>query len=108
MHLSHRVRRIWHHRPSGQNIFVRRPICFAKEQEIGDSCPSKLGADAPECQLVDGGVSDELKGAAEAGRSTAFISGVMPDLRPEKLPERVALSDYYIRSIPEVFPLSKY
>lgn len=37
--------------------------------------------------------------------STAFMSGVMAELWPEKIPERIAISDHHIRSIPEVLSL---
>ena len=52
-----------------------------------------------------GGLAFELAGARAVGMSPVFVSGVMAELWPERIQERLAQCDHHVRSIPEVLAL---
>jgi putative hydrolase of the HAD superfamily len=75
------------------------------EAAIYAHCLATLGCEGSECLFVGDGGSNELEGARAAGLSPVFVSGVMAELWPERIPERLAHADHHIRSIPEVLEL---
>ena len=75
------------------------------EPAIYARCVQALGVLPAECLFVGDGGSHELVGAKEAGMSTAFVSGVMATLWPDRLEERRAISDHHIEWIPELLPI---
>ena len=86
-------------------IFSCMVGCVKPEREIYDLCLRALGLSAEVCLFVGDGGSDELVGAKEMGMSTVFISGVMAELWPERVQQRLALCDHHVERIPEVLPL---
>ena len=79
--------------------------CVKPEPEIFAKCLVALGVDAGESMFVGDGSSDELVGAKSVGMKTVLVSGVIRELWPEKIPERAAISDHHIASVPEVLGL---
>lgn len=75
------------------------------EPAIYACCVEALGASPCECLFVGDGGSNELVGAKSAGMSTAFISGVMAQLWPDRVEERRAISDHHVERIPDLLPL---
>jgi len=75
------------------------------EPEIYARCAHALGVAPRECLFVGDGGSNELIGARDAGMSTAFVSGVMARLWPERVQERRATSDHHIHQISDLLPL---
>ena len=86
-------------------IFSCAVRCVKPEPEIFEACLQTLGLSGDECLYVGDGGSDELAGARTAGMSPVFMSEVMAELWPERIPERLAQCDHHIRSIPEVLTL---
>ncbi len=58
------------------------------EPAIYVRCIEALGVSPAECLFVGDGGSNELAGARAAGMSTAFVSGVMASLWPDRVEER--------------------
>jgi putative hydrolase of the HAD superfamily len=75
------------------------------EPAIYAHCLTALGLEGSECMFVGDGGSNELEGARTAGMTPVFISGVMEELWPELIPERLAQAEHHIRRIPEVLAL---
>jgi putative hydrolase of the HAD superfamily len=75
------------------------------EPAIYARCVQALGVAPTECLFVGDGGSDELTGARNAGMSTAFVSGIMASLWPERVEERRAASDHHVHRIPDLLPL---
>jgi len=75
------------------------------EPAIYTACLERLGLSASECLFVGDGGSNELEGANGAGFVTVFVSGVMQEFWPERIPERVAAARHHIRAIPELLLL---
>ena len=86
-------------------VFSCEAGCVKPEREIYEKCIELLGVAAGECLFVGDGGSNELIGAREAGMTTVFLSGVMAELWPERIPERMRASDHHLESIPEVYSL---
>src|SRR5690606_30134346 len=81
-------------------------VGFVKpERAIYEKCFALLDVAGSDCLFVGDGGSNELIGAKEAGMTTVFLSGVMAELWPERIAERIAVSDYHLQSIPEVYSL---
>lgn len=81
-------------------------VGYAKpERAIYERCFELLGVAGSDCLFVGDGGSNELIGAKEAGMTTTFLSGVMAELWPERVAERIAVSDYHLESIPQVYSL---
>ncbi len=75
------------------------------EPEIYERCTQALGVSPTQCLFVGDGGSNELVAAKQAGMSTAFVSGVMASLWPERVEERRSTSDHHVERIPELLPL---
>lgn len=75
------------------------------EPAIYARCSRALGVEPAECLFVGDGGSHELVGAKAAGMSTAFVSGVMASLWPDRVEERRATSDHHVTSVPELLPI---
>lgn len=75
------------------------------EPAIYAHCIRALGVPPAQCLFVGDGGSNELVGAKAAGMYTAFVSGMMASLWPDRIEERRATSDYHIERIPELLPL---
>ena len=85
-------------------IFSCDAGCAKPEPEIFRACLGKLGLGADECVFVGDGGSDELRGAKAVGLRTVFVSGVIEELWPERIPARRAVADHHVRFVPEVLP----
>jgi len=79
--------------------------CVKPEREIYRKCLDALGLAAGDCLFVGDGGANELTGARQAGLRTAFISGVVAQLWPDRVAARVGLADHHIARIPEVLEL---
>ncbi|MGC4086163.1 MAG: HAD-IA family hydrolase [Vicinamibacterales bacterium] len=75
------------------------------EPTIYRRCMEALGASPSECLFVGDGGSNELVGARNVGMSTAFVSGVMAQLWPDRVEERRAISDHHVERIPDLLPI---
>jgi putative hydrolase of the HAD superfamily len=65
-------------------------------------CLDAMQLDAAECLFVGDGGSNELVGAKEVGLTTVFVSGVIAELWPEKIPARIASADHHLKWVHEV------
>ncbi len=86
-------------------IFSCAVGCVKPEPAIFEQCLLKLGLTGAECLYVGDGGSDELVGARAAGMSPVFLSGVMAELWPERIPERLAQCDHHVTRVPELLAL---
>jgi putative hydrolase of the HAD superfamily len=77
------------------------------EPEIFNACLDKLELSAEECVFVGDGGSGELVAAKELGFHTVFVSGVIAELWPERIQERIAIADHHIERLPEIERLVK-
>ena len=68
-------------------------------------CLDMLGLQAGECVFVGDGGSNELVGAKEAGLKTVFVSGIIKELWPERIPQRAAVADHHIERLPDILKL---
>lgn len=66
------------------------------EPEIYRKCLDELSLQAHECMFVGDGGSNELAGAKEVGLTTVFVSGVIAELWPERIPARIASADHHL------------
>lgn len=66
------------------------------EPAIYRKCLDELGLQAGECMFVGDGGSNELAGAKEVGLTTVFVSGVIAELWPERIPQRIKGSDHHL------------
>ena len=73
--------------------------------EIYRACLDRMCLGADECLFVGDGGSDELIGAKSAGLTTVFISSVVAELWPDRVPERLAVCDHHIERIPQILEL---
>jgi putative hydrolase of the HAD superfamily len=79
--------------------------CAKPERAIYEKCLQALGLAAGECLFVGDGGSNELEGAREIGMPTVFISGVIAELWPERIQQRLSSCDHHIERIPQVLTL---
>ena len=86
-------------------IFSCRVGHVKPEPAIYQACLDVLGLQGGECLFVGDGGSNELSGARAAGMTPVFMSGIMQELWPERIPERLAQCDHHVRSIREVLAL---
>ncbi len=86
-------------------IFSCEVGCVKPERAIYEKCLAALGLSAEECFYVGDGGSNELDGAKAAGMSTVFISGVIAELWPERVQQRLSLCDHHVERIPQVLTL---
>jgi putative hydrolase of the HAD superfamily len=78
-------------------------VGYAKpDREIFELCLHRLGVDADQCVFVGDGGSDELVAAKAAGLRTVFISGVIRELWPHRVAERLTIADHHIEQLPEI------
>ena len=75
------------------------------EPEIFRKCVDALGRKPEECFFVGDGGSNELIGAKEVGMKTVFVSGVVAELWPEYVPQRIPIADHHIAWVPEILGL---
>jgi putative hydrolase of the HAD superfamily len=79
--------------------------CVKPERAIYEKCLEILRLSAPECLFVGDGGSSELVGAKDVGMPTVFISGVIKELWPERIQERISSCDHHVERIPQVLTL---
>ena len=79
--------------------------CVKPEQAIYENCLEKLGLPAAECLFVGDGGSNELVGARDVGMSTVLVSGVIAELWPERVQQRLTLCDHHVERMPQVLTL---
>ena len=72
------------------------------EPEIFRKCLDALALPAGDCMFVGDGGSNELVGAKQVGLTTVFVSGVIAELWPERIPARIASADHHLRWVHEV------
>lgn len=72
------------------------------EPEIFHACLRALDLDASDCVFVGDGGSDELQAAKAIGLRTILVSGVIEELFPERVPERIAIADAHVKWAHEV------
>lgn len=72
------------------------------DPDIFRKCLEELSLQAGECMFVGDGGSNELVGAKEVGLTTVFVSGVIAELWPERIPARMAQSDHHLKWAHEV------
>ena len=72
------------------------------EPEIFCKCLDELALPAGECMFVGDGGSNELVGAKQLGLITVFVSGVIAELWPERIPARIASADHHLQWAREV------
>ena len=75
------------------------------EPAIYRKCLDALDVPVGECMFVGDGGSNELVGAKEVGLTTVFVSGVIEKLWPERIPQRIEISDHHIVWAPEIVAL---
>ena len=74
--------------------------CAKPERAIYETCLQALELSAAECLFVGDGGSNELAGAREVGMPTVFISGVIAELWPERVQQRLSSCDHHVERIP--------
>jgi len=79
--------------------------CVKPEPAIFHQCLQQLKLKPEECLFAGDGGSDELLGAKSVGMSTVFVSGVIAELWPERVPQRLAICDHHIERIPQILAL---
>jgi putative hydrolase of the HAD superfamily len=72
------------------------------EPEIYRLTLDRLGLAAGDCIFVGDGGSNELDGAKAVGLRTIFVSGVIEELWPERIPARRAAADHHLQWAHEV------
>jgi putative hydrolase of the HAD superfamily len=83
-------------------IFSCAVGCMKPEPAIYYKCLEALELSADECLFVGDGGSDELRGAREVGLSTVFVSGVVSELWPDRVPSRMAMCHHHIERLPDI------
>jgi putative hydrolase of the HAD superfamily len=86
-------------------IFSCEVGCVKPEPAIFHRCLDALGLKPNECLFVGDGGSNELIGAKEVGLSTVFVSGVIAEHWPERVPERLKISDHHVTWVPQILTL---
>jgi putative hydrolase of the HAD superfamily len=79
--------------------------CVKPEPAIYYRCLEALALEAENCLYVGDGGSNELVGARAVGLSTVFVSGVVAELWPDRVPERRKLCDHQVEWMPQVLTL---
>jgi putative hydrolase of the HAD superfamily len=86
-------------------VFSCEVGCVKPEPEIFAKCLGALGVRGGECMFVGDGGSNELAGARSAGMTTVLVSGVIEELWPARIPERLAHADHHLKFAWEVVEL---
>jgi putative hydrolase of the HAD superfamily len=68
-------------------------------------CLKEMRLEAADCIFVGDGGSNELVGAKDVGLKTVFISGIIKELWPERIPARQAVADHHIVQLPEILEI---
>jgi putative hydrolase of the HAD superfamily len=79
--------------------------CAKPEPAIYEECLQTLELSAAECLFVGDGGSQELVGARNVGMPTVFISGVVTELWPGRVQQRLSTCDHHVERIPQVLTL---
>jgi putative hydrolase of the HAD superfamily len=79
--------------------------CVKPEPAIFHHCLREMDLAPEECLFAGDGGSDELLGAKRVGMPTVFVSGVIAELWPERVPQRLAICDYHVERIPQILGL---
>jgi putative hydrolase of the HAD superfamily len=86
-------------------VFSCTAGCVKPEPAIYRQCLDALGLEPHQCLFVGDGGSNELVGAKEIGLSTVFMSGVITELWPDTITQRIQTADHHVTTIPEVIAL---
>ncbi len=86
-------------------VFSCAAGCVKPEPAIYHKCLDALALSPKECLYVGDGGSNELIGAREVGLTTVFLSEVMSELWPERVPQRLAVCDYHLERLPDILKL---
>ena len=86
-------------------IFSCEVGCVKPDPAIFHRCLEGLKLKPSECLFAGDGGSNELIGAKEVGLWTVFVSGVIAEHWPERVPERIEISDYHITLMPQILTL---
>lgn len=86
-------------------IFSCQVGCVKPDPAIFHKCLDALKLKAGEGIFVGDGGSDELIGAKEVGLSTVFVSGVIAEHWPDRVSERIKISDYHVTLMPQILCL---
>lgn len=76
--------------------------CAKPGKEIYQLCLRQLNVRSEQSVLIGDGGSNELQGAREAGMATILITGIIRELWPEKIPQRVTQADAVIEGLGEL------
>lgn len=86
-------------------VFSCKVGCVKPERAIYERCLMTLGLSAEECLFVGDGGSNELVGAKDVGMSTVLVSGVIAELWPERVQQRLSICDHHVECMPQVLTL---
>lgn len=86
-------------------IFSCTAGCAKPEPDIYHQCLGALALKPEQCLFVGDGGSNELIGARQIGLGTVFVSGVIAELWPETIAERIQTADHHIKTVPEILAL---
>ena len=86
-------------------IFSCQVGCVKPEPAIFRMCLDALGLNPDDCLFVGDGGSNELIGAKEVGLSTVFVSGVIAEHWPDRVTERLKISDHHVTRVPQILTL---
>ena len=75
------------------------------ERQIFEACLDALVLPASECLYVGDGGSDELVAARSLGFTTVFVSGIIRELWPDRIPERKSIAHHHIEELPGIVAL---
>jgi len=99
----------WHDCPLAglfdAEVFSCEVGCVKPEPAIYEHCLRQLGRSAAECVFVGDGGSNELAGAKEVGLATVFVSGVIAELWPERVTQRMSIADHHLERVPQLLEL---
>ena len=77
-------------------VFSCEVGCAKPDPAIFRKCLDALGLEAGECLFVGDGGSNELIGAKDVGLGTVFVSGVIAELWPERVQQRIGTADHHV------------
>jgi putative hydrolase of the HAD superfamily len=76
--------------------------CCKPEVESYRLAVEASGVPLESCWFIGDGGSDELVGARQAGLRTIFLSAVVEEMWPDRVPTRAGLADAHIRQLSEL------
>lgn len=76
--------------------------CAKPGKGIYQLCLQRLNVTPQDSVFVGDGGSNELQGAREAGMATIMIAGIIRELWPEKIPQRMAQADAVIEDLAQL------